>query len=320
MSTFHTCLTSVQRAPRTLQRAAPDADSEGNELRPSLLPALPHRARRLRPSPQGPVAARRPRRRRDAPGRRPRAADARGHRARGPTEMLGEPDKLQEFREDGEVDFAYSIPGLARFRCNAFRQRGSVSLVIRAIPVSIKTIDELSLPAGHPRAGRGGARDRAAHRHHRLGQVDDAGRDDRPHQLDPPAPHRDRRGPARVPPRGQEVDHQPARGRDGHRLVQARAAPRPAPGPRRHPHRRDARRGDGPHRAERGGDRPPRLLDGPHRRRRRDGQPPDRLLPAAHAQPGARDDRLDAQGRRLPAPRPDRSTAAAASPAARSCG
>ena len=62
------------------------------------------------------------------------------------TEMLGDPDKLHEFREDGEVDFAYSIPGLARFRCNAFRQRGSVSLVIRAIPVSIKTINELSLP------------------------------------------------------------------------------------------------------------------------------------------------------------------------------
>jgi twitching motility protein PilT len=61
-------------------------------------------------------------------------------------EMLGDPDKLQEFIEEGEVDFAYSIPGLARFRCNAFRQRGSVSVVVRAIPVSIKTINELSLP------------------------------------------------------------------------------------------------------------------------------------------------------------------------------
>jgi twitching motility protein PilT len=61
-------------------------------------------------------------------------------------EMLSDADKLQEFAEEGEVDFAYSIPGLARFRCNAFRQRGSISLVIRAIPVSIKTIDELSLP------------------------------------------------------------------------------------------------------------------------------------------------------------------------------
>jgi twitching motility protein PilT len=61
-------------------------------------------------------------------------------------EMLGDPTKLQEFNDDGEVDFAYSIPGLARFRCNAFRQRGSVSVVVRAIPVSIKSIAELSLP------------------------------------------------------------------------------------------------------------------------------------------------------------------------------
>jgi twitching motility protein PilT len=61
-------------------------------------------------------------------------------------EMLHDPAKLEEFSEEGEVDFAYSIPGVARFRCNAFRQRGSVSLVIRAIPVSIKTIDQLQLP------------------------------------------------------------------------------------------------------------------------------------------------------------------------------
>jgi twitching motility protein PilT len=61
-------------------------------------------------------------------------------------EMLADPTKLQEFNEEGEVDFAYSIPGLARFRCNAFRQRGSVSVVVRAIPVSIKSIAELSLP------------------------------------------------------------------------------------------------------------------------------------------------------------------------------
>jgi twitching motility protein PilT len=61
-------------------------------------------------------------------------------------EMLHDPEKLKEFEDEGEVDFAYSIPGVARFRCNAFRQRGSVSLVIRAIPVSIKTIDQLQLP------------------------------------------------------------------------------------------------------------------------------------------------------------------------------
>jgi twitching motility protein PilT len=51
-----------------------------------------------------------------------------------------------EFASDGEADFAYAINGLARFRVNAFRQRGSVSLVMRAIPTKIKTVDELGLP------------------------------------------------------------------------------------------------------------------------------------------------------------------------------
>jgi twitching motility protein PilT len=60
--------------------------------------------------------------------------------------LLSNPKKLQEFAEDNEVDFSYSIPGLARFRVNAFRQRGSVSLVCRAIPVEIKSAQELLLP------------------------------------------------------------------------------------------------------------------------------------------------------------------------------
>jgi twitching motility protein PilT len=51
-----------------------------------------------------------------------------------------------EFEADNEVDFAYAIEGVARFRVNAFRQRGSVSLVMRAIPTQIKTVDELGLP------------------------------------------------------------------------------------------------------------------------------------------------------------------------------
>jgi twitching motility protein PilT len=61
--------------------------------------------------------------------------------------MLG-PDETRraEFAADGEVDFSYAIPGLARFRVNAFRQRGWCSIVCRAIPVSIRTIDDLELP------------------------------------------------------------------------------------------------------------------------------------------------------------------------------
>ncbi|MCU0313822.1 MAG: type IV pilus twitching motility protein PilT [Solirubrobacteraceae bacterium] len=61
-------------------------------------------------------------------------------------EMLHDPTKLREFAEEHEVDFSYAIPGVARFRVNAFRQRGDVSIVARAIPISIRTIDDLSLP------------------------------------------------------------------------------------------------------------------------------------------------------------------------------
>jgi twitching motility protein PilT len=60
--------------------------------------------------------------------------------------MLDDHAKLAEFEEEREVDFAYAIPGLARFRVNAFYQRGSVSLVIRAIPINIMTIEDLNLP------------------------------------------------------------------------------------------------------------------------------------------------------------------------------
>jgi twitching motility protein PilT len=61
-------------------------------------------------------------------------------------EMLTEDGKLAEFATENEVDFSYAVPGLARFRVNAFRQRGVISLVCRAIPHTIRTVDELNLP------------------------------------------------------------------------------------------------------------------------------------------------------------------------------
>jgi twitching motility protein PilT len=60
--------------------------------------------------------------------------------------MLDDPGKLDELTNEHEVDFSYSITGVARFRVNAFRQRGSLSLVCRAIPHSIRTISDLQLP------------------------------------------------------------------------------------------------------------------------------------------------------------------------------
>jgi twitching motility protein PilT len=53
----------------------------------------------------------------------------------------------QKFKDHFELDLAYSVPGLGRFRVNAFQQRGTVGLVVRAIPVRIATIPDLNLPS-----------------------------------------------------------------------------------------------------------------------------------------------------------------------------
>ena len=50
------------------------------------------------------------------------------------------------FGPNQELDFAHSVSGVGRFRCNAFHQRGSIGLVLRVIPVNIKRLDELGLP------------------------------------------------------------------------------------------------------------------------------------------------------------------------------
>jgi twitching motility protein PilT len=52
----------------------------------------------------------------------------------------------EKFKENHEVDLAYSVAGLGRFRCNAFQQRGTIGMIFRVIPMRVATIDELSLP------------------------------------------------------------------------------------------------------------------------------------------------------------------------------
>jgi twitching motility protein PilT len=61
--------------------------------------------------------------------------------------LLTDPERRAEFESENEVDFAHAIPGLARFRTNAFRQRGSISMVLRAIPTEIRSVAQLGLPA-----------------------------------------------------------------------------------------------------------------------------------------------------------------------------
>jgi len=57
-----------------------------------------------------------------------------------------ESKQKEKFKANLELDIAYSVPGLGRFRVNIFQQRGTVGIVARVIPIGIKTIEELLLP------------------------------------------------------------------------------------------------------------------------------------------------------------------------------
>src|SRR5574342_201661 len=59
--------------------------------------------------------------------------------------VLNEGQK-QKFEEDNELDLSFGIQGLARFRCNVYRQRGAVAAAIRVIPFKIRGFAELNLP------------------------------------------------------------------------------------------------------------------------------------------------------------------------------
>jgi len=56
------------------------------------------------------------------------------------------PGQREIFKKKNDIDLAYSVPGLGRFRCNIFIQRGTIGLVFRVIPMRIPTIEELLLP------------------------------------------------------------------------------------------------------------------------------------------------------------------------------
>jgi twitching motility protein PilT len=56
-------------------------------------------------------------------------------------------EKVKVFEESGDVDFAYEIPGLARYRANFFQQKYGVGAVFREIPSSILTCEQLGLPS-----------------------------------------------------------------------------------------------------------------------------------------------------------------------------
>ena len=61
-------------------------------------------------------------------------------------EQITAQEQRDIFSRERELDFAYGVPGLARFRVNVLQQRGTMSLAFRLVPFTIPTIDELGLP------------------------------------------------------------------------------------------------------------------------------------------------------------------------------
>lgn len=57
------------------------------------------------------------------------------------------PGQRDIFKKRNDLDFAYSVPGLGRYRCNVFVQRGAMGVVFRLIPMKIPSVEELNLPS-----------------------------------------------------------------------------------------------------------------------------------------------------------------------------
>lgn len=62
-------------------------------------------------------------------------------------EQLMTPRQVKEFTDNKECDFAIGVPGIGRFRCNVYQQRGSLCYAMRAIPYQARTLAELNLPS-----------------------------------------------------------------------------------------------------------------------------------------------------------------------------
>ena len=185
----------------------------------------------------------------------------------------------EKFEENLELDFAYSVPGRARFRVNIYRQRDALGAAFRIIPFEIKKLEDLGVPpsvanfASLPRGfvlvtgptGSGKSTTLAS-------LIDLANRTRSEHIMTVEDPieflHRHQKC----------IVNQREVGEDTQSFAE-RAQARAAPGPRHHPGRRDARPGDDLGGPDRRRDRPPRLRDPAHAGRRADDRPHHRRLP-----------------------------------------
>jgi twitching motility protein PilT len=145
-----------------------------------------------------------------------------------------------EFEECSDTDFAYDVPGLARFRANLFMDRNGPGAVFRQIPSEVLTAQQLNLPKAcldlcmlskglvvvTGPTGSGKSTTLAA-------MIDHINKTAH-------GPHHHDRGPDRVRAQAAEVPDQPARGAPPHQVLQARAACGAARGPRHRAGGRDA--------------------------------------------------------------------------------
>ena len=208
----------------------------------------------------------------------------------------------QKFKETAELDMAYGVAGLGRFRVNVFQQRGNVGMVLRVIPTKIRTVDELNLPPVIEKiceeqrglvlvtgtTGSGKSTTLAA----MIDRIN-ANRSDHVITIEDPIEflHRDKK--SFINQREVEVD-------TANFSTALRAAL--ASGPRRHSGRRNARPGNDFHRAAGRRNRPPGFLHIAHFGRGGNHTAHHRGFPAARAETDSFAARFHAQGRRQPAP------------------
>ena len=176
---------------------------------------------------------------------------------------------LARFEEQDGADFAYTMPGVSRFRVNVLRQLNGLGAVFRAIPSKALTLDELNMPESvrslcrannglilvTGKTGSGKSTTLAA-------MIDDINARVKGHILTIEDPIEF------VHPRKNCLD-QPARGRRAQPELRGGAALGPARGPGRRPGRRVARPRDHEHRGDRGRDGHPGDGHAAHQRRRR---------------------------------------------------
>ena len=112
-------------------------------------------------------------------------------------------EQAREFENELEMNLSYLDRAVGNFRINIFRQRGTISLVIRYVRSRVPPFEALKLPVGAAQPGDGKARPGADRRRDRLRQVDHAGGDDRLPQQQPLRPHPDARRSDRIPVRAQ---------------------------------------------------------------------------------------------------------------------